>query len=68
VSIFPIDYFRTPAVIFGEGISPRLDLHLASQLDIPPTLLSLAGIDGFHPMIGYDLTRSIDPDQQRALM
>jgi len=67
-SIFPIDYFRIPAVIFGEGISPRLDLRLASQLDIPPTLLSLAGINGFHPMIGHDLTRSIAPDQQRAMM
>lgn len=67
-SLFPIDYFRIPALILGDGISPRLDVRLASQLDIPPTLLSLAGVDGLHPMIGNDLTRIIDPGKLRAMM
>ena len=48
-----------------QSTNPRMK---TSQLDMPPTLLSLAGIDGFHPMIGHDLSRDIDPDQQRAMM
>ena len=67
-SLFPINYFRIPALILGDGINPRLDVRLASQLDIPPTLLSLAGVDGFHPMIGNDLTLNIDPGKLRAMM
>ncbi len=31
-----------------------------------PTLLSLAGINGAYPMLGYDLTKNIDPN--RAFM
>jgi phosphoglycerol transferase len=67
-SVFPIEHFKIPAIIFGDSIAPRLDLRLSSQLDIPPTLLSLAGVDGSHPMIGHDLSRNIDPEKQRAIM
>lgn len=67
-SVFPIEHFKIPAIIFGENIAPRQDQRLSSQLDIPPTLLSLAGVEGFHPMIGHDLSRSVEPSQQRAIM
>ena len=33
---------------------------------MPTTLLSLAGISGEYPMIGYDLTKNVNPD--RAIM
>ncbi|MDC9523820.1 sulfatase-like hydrolase/transferase, partial [Pseudoalteromonas sp. Angola-31] len=32
-SLVPIDHFRIPAVIFGNGIKPKRDHQLASQLD-----------------------------------
>lgn len=66
--IIPIDHFRIPGVIFGEGISPRKDNRLVSQLDIAPTLLSLAGISVNHPMLGHDLTREIPKEKQRVMM
>lgn len=67
-SLVPLDHFRIPAVIFGKGIAPKRDSQLASQLDIPATLLSLIGASGKHPMIGHDLVQRISPDKQRAMM
>ncbi|MEM1506578.1 sulfatase-like hydrolase/transferase, partial [Domibacillus sp. 8LH] len=45
-SLVPIDHFRIPAVIFGKDIPAKRDHQLASQLDIPATLLSLIGASG----------------------
>ena len=74
-SLMPIKHFHIPALILGEGIEPRRDNRLVSQFDMPTTLLSLAGISGDYPMIGYDLTKPNDPnraimqyDQVQALM
>ncbi|MBB1332784.1 MULTISPECIES: LTA synthase family protein [unclassified Pseudoalteromonas] len=67
-SLVPIDHFRIPAVIFGKGINAKRDHQLASQLDIPTTLLSLIGASGEHPMIGRDLTQPIADNKQRAMM
>lgn len=64
----PIDHFRIPAIILGGGITPKLDSRLSSQLDLPPTLLSLAGISSTNPMIGHDLTKEVPEQKQRALM
>jgi phosphoglycerol transferase MdoB-like AlkP superfamily enzyme len=66
--VIPIENFHIPAVIFGGGVEPKLDDRLVSQLDLPTTLLSLAGISSVHPMVGYDLTQAIAPEQQRAMM
>lgn len=63
--LVPVPHFRVPALLLGEGIVPRRDDRLVSQIDLPPTLLSLAGIDSENPMLGRDLTR-FSPD--RALM
>ncbi|MFV8782670.1 LTA synthase family protein [Microbulbifer sp. SA54] len=63
--VIPVEHFHIPALIIGPGIAPKRDERLASQIDLPPTLLSLLGIDGTHPMLGQDLTRQ-SPD--RALM
>lgn len=57
-SLVPVRHFHIPAVILGAGIPARRDDRLVSQIDLPPTLLSLIGVDTEHPMIGHDLTRS----------
>ncbi|SDW79780.1 LTA synthase family protein [Marinobacter mobilis] len=54
-SAVPVEHFRIPALILGPGVQPRLDDRLVSQVDLPPTLLSLMGISGSHPMLGQDL-------------
>ncbi|EKO3488559.1 LTA synthase family protein [Vibrio fluvialis] len=64
----PIDHFKIPAIIFGGGVEPRLDDRLVSQIDLAPTLLSLAGIDSVNPMIGFDLTHDVPVEKQRAMM
>lgn len=65
-SLMPIKHFHIPALILGEGIEPRRDNRLVSQMDMPTTLLSLAGVNGNYPMIGFDLTQPANPD--RAFM
>ncbi|HCN73506.1 MAG TPA: sulfatase, partial [Pusillimonas sp.] len=42
----------------GGDVQPRNDSRIISQIDLAPTLLSLAGISSEHPMIGHDLTRA----------
>lgn len=64
----PIGHFKIPAVIFGGGIEPQVDERLVSQIDLVPTLLSLAGISSQNPMIGHDLTHEVPVDKQRAMM
>ena len=66
--LIPIDHFKIPALIIGKDIPPHRDDRLVSQIDFAPTLLSLAGVSDYHPMIGYDLTQTIPESQQRALI
>lgn len=54
-NLVPLKHFHIPALIFGADIKPRLDNRLVSQIDLAPTLLSLAGLQTQHPMIGHDL-------------
>ncbi|WP_373098982.1 MULTISPECIES: LTA synthase family protein [Pasteurellaceae] len=65
-SLVPISHFHIPALILGDGIEAKRDPRLVSQIDMPTTLLSLIGISGNYPMLGYDLTQPADPN--RALM
>ena len=60
--IIPIERFHIPGLILGGSISPTTFKPVASQIDLAPTLLSLIGVEGEHPMIGHDLTR---PDMQK---
>lgn len=64
----PIGHFKIPVIITGGGIEPRMDDRLISQLDLPPTVLSLAGISSTNPMIGHDLTQEVPAEKQRAMM
>lgn len=64
--LVPINHFHIPALILGDRIEPKRDGRLVSQIDMPTTLLSLAGVSGDYPMMGFDLTQNADPN--RALM
>jgi phosphoglycerol transferase MdoB-like AlkP superfamily enzyme len=55
--LVPIEHFHIPGLILGGGIGPAVYEPVASQIDLPPTLLSLIGVESEHPMIGHDLTR-----------
>jgi len=56
--LVPIKRFHIPAMILGASITPSTFEPVASQIDLAPTLLSLIGVGGEHPMIGHDLTLS----------
>jgi phosphoglycerol transferase MdoB-like AlkP superfamily enzyme len=67
--LVPIDRFHIPGLILGGGIAPGVYEPVASQIDLPPTLLSLVGVSSTHPMIGHDLTRAEFADWPgRAIM
>jgi phosphoglycerol transferase MdoB-like AlkP superfamily enzyme len=55
--LIPLKHFHIPALILGHNVQPRADSRIISQIDLAPTLLSLAGISSDHPMIGHDLTQ-----------
>ncbi|GAB6097094.1 LTA synthase family protein [Desulfatiferula olefinivorans] len=68
-TLVPIDRFRIPGLIIGPGIASRVDQRVSSQIDLPPTLLSLLGISCLSPMIGRDLTREQeDGADDRAIL
>lgn len=64
--LVPIRHFHIPALLLGNHIEPKRDNRLVSQLDMPATLLSVAGISSENPMMGYDLTQNVEPN--RAIM
>ena len=58
---------HTPLIIKGGGFSGgRRDKRLVSLIDLPPTMLSMAGIKIPKQFKGYDLTaQTDDPETQR---
>ena len=73
--LVPVGKFHIPGVILGADIAARRIDSLVSQIDLPPTLLSLLGVDGEHPFPGRDLTRTLPefgnspaPVRARAIM
>lgn len=66
--LVPVKHFHIPGLILGDGIRAQRDGRLSSQIDLPPTLLSLIGIDSENPMLGHDLTKRPADDPGRALM
>jgi len=66
--LVPIEHFHIPAVILGATVEPRIDQRVLSQIDLGPTLLSLMGVSGEHPMVGHDLTRLDAEYPGRAIM
>ncbi|WP_205663240.1 LTA synthase family protein [Alteromonas facilis] len=55
-NLIPVEKFRIPGVIVGGPIEPEVIEPVASQIDLAPTLLSLAGISTCHVMDGRDFT------------
>lgn len=61
-SLVPIERFHIPGMILGGPIASAQRIRtVASQIDLAPTLISLMGLSGEHPLIGRDLS---DPAQQ----
>jgi len=66
--LVPIKSFHIPAIILGKGIEPRKERHIASQIDMPVTLLSLIGVANDSPMIGHDFATQDENFKGRALL
>lgn len=58
---------HTPLIIKGGGFEGgKRETRLSSLIDLPPTMLSMAGIDIPNQYMGIDLTKQIDnPDEKR---
>jgi phosphoglycerol transferase MdoB-like AlkP superfamily enzyme len=56
--LVPIKNFHIPGVILNSGKAYVSDERVVSQIDLPPTLLSLMGISNYSPMLGQDLNAS----------
>ena len=67
-NLVPVRHFHIPAVIFGHDVPHQVENRLASQIDLGPTLLSLIGASGAHPMIGNDFTKPMSESQPRAML
>lgn len=67
-ALVPIERFRIPALLIGPGVEPGVYDALASQADLPPTVLSLVGVGGETPMIGRDLLNMPEGLAGRAVM
>ena len=65
----PINKFHIPALIIGPGVQKGASYNkLASQIDIPPTLLSYLGLPFETPMVGRNLNKLDPKTQGRAIM
>ena len=60
--------FHIPALIIGADVRPGRYDKVASQIDLPPTLLSIMGIESNHPMPGHDLLQTPENYPGRAIM
>jgi len=67
-NLVPIRNFHIPGLILGADIKPRSIKTVASQIDLPTTLLSLMGVDAKHPMTGRDLSAEPEGLPGRAMM
>ena len=47
-TLVPIERFHIPGLILGADIKPRVVKTVASQIDLPTTMLSLMGIGAQH--------------------
>jgi phosphoglycerol transferase MdoB-like AlkP superfamily enzyme len=66
--LVPVKHFHIPGLILGADIQPRVIKTVASQIDLPTTLISLMGLDAEHPMPGRDLSAEPEGLAGRAMM
>jgi phosphoglycerol transferase MdoB-like AlkP superfamily enzyme len=67
-TLVPIEHFHIPGLILGADIKPQRLTTVASQIDLPVTMLSLMGIQAQHPMTGRDLSSEAPDTKGRAMM
>ncbi len=68
-NLVPINKFHIPALIIGPGVPQgKLYNKLSSQIDIPPTLLNMIGVNAETPMPGRDLLKLPEKITGRAIM
>jgi phosphoglycerol transferase MdoB-like AlkP superfamily enzyme len=67
-TLVPIEHFHIPGLILGADIKPQKITSIASQIDLPVTVLSLMGINAQHPMTGRDLSSESADHLGRAMM
>lgn len=68
-NLVPINKFRIPALILGANVPQGIVYDkLSSQIDIPPTLLSMIGMKVETPMAGRNILQLKDSVPGRAMM
>lgn len=67
-TLVPIEHFHIPGLILGADIQPKTVTAIASQIDLPVTVLSLMGVQAQHPMTGHDLSNVPADYLGRAMM
>jgi len=67
-SLVPIICYHIPGLILGKDIAPQVYTQVASQIDLAPTVLTLAGIHGVAPFMGNNLLDVPETDTGRAIM
>lgn len=67
-TLVPIEHFHIPGLILGANIKPQKLTTIASQIDLPVTMLSLMGVNAQHPMTGRDLSSEPASQLGRAMM
>lgn len=65
--LIPAAKYHIPALILGPGVKPQRIDTLASQIDLPTTVLGLLGITSRHPMPGRDMLSVPPPAPGRAI-
>lgn len=67
----PIDGYHIPLILYAPALlKPGRDDRLASQIDIPPTLLDVMGLPGGEPFFGQSLFKGDEghPENRRAFI
>jgi phosphoglycerol transferase MdoB-like AlkP superfamily enzyme len=66
--LVPVENFHIPGIVIGPDVPVGRYTRIASQIDLPPTLLHLLGIEELVPTPGRNLLRLPDDDPGRAVM
>lgn len=66
--LVPVSKFHIPGLILGGSIEPRTINTVTSQIDLLPTVVSLAGVSAWTASLGQDLSDVTQPPANRAMM
>ena len=67
-SLVPLESFRIPAAFAGGGVKQYFEKRAVSQIDIPKTVLDLAGVSAAVPVVGHNLLDLPDSFAGRAVL